>query len=89
MSLSSLTIAASSYGAGLMLSDQTASIWDWTTSQWRSVDISSGQVRVKNPDRFFDAAGVARVRMSAQTASLSFSDANDGVAIGVAGRVEQ
>ncbi len=85
--LSALTLSAASYGAGIALSDQTAALWDWQASRWRPVDISSGQVRVANPSRFFDGAGVLRVRMSAQTASLNISDPNDGVTIGVTGRV--
>jgi hypothetical protein len=84
---SSLTVVASSFGAGIALSGQTAAIWDWTTSRWTPVDITSGQITVHNPARFFDAAGVVRIRMSAQTASLNISSPSDGVAVGVTGRV--
>ncbi len=85
--LTSLSIVASSPGAGIPLSSQSCAVWDWTAARWMPVDITSGQVRVSRPARYVDGAGVIRIRMSAQTAGLTIGDPNYGVAIGVTGRV--
>ena len=90
LSLSSLTVSASSYGAGLALSDQTRRLvgLDHVTVATRRY-FERRRPECSRPSRFVDAAGVVRIRMSAQTASLNISDPNDGVAIGVTGRVDQ
>jgi len=85
--LNSLTISVGSYGAGGSLSDQTASLWDWTAGIWKPVDVTTGEVTVNQPGRFVNGAGVIRVRISAQSGDLNLSDPNTGVSLGVSGEV--
>ncbi|MDB5058067.1 MAG: hypothetical protein JWO59_1539, partial [Chloroflexi bacterium] len=87
MHVKSLTVSAFSMGAGGALSDQTASLWDWSAERWEAVDITSGQVDIRQPGRFVDVGGVVRIRMSAQSASLEISDPNAGVSLGLTGEV--
>lgn len=87
LSLRSLTLSVNSGGAGGALSSQTAALYDWATGTWVGVDVTSGQVDVRRPARFVNAAGTVRVRLSALDSTLGISDANTGVLIGATGTV--
>jgi hypothetical protein len=85
--LTSLTLSVTSEGAGGALGDRSAALWNWQTGSWAAVDVTSGQVDIRQPARFVDATGSIRIRVSAQSASLSLSDPNDGVSLGATGMV--
>jgi hypothetical protein len=85
--LRSLTLSVNSSGAGGALSNQTAALYDWSSGSWVNVDVSSGQVDVRRPDRFVNALGAVRVQLNAQDSTLGINDPSSGVLLGATGEV--
>ena len=64
-------------------------LWNWQLRRWTTIDISSLSVHISNAAAFVSTNGVVQFQiMAPSSGTVSLSDVNSSIQIGMTGQVE-